>query len=141
MKYYLSLGSNIGDKEATLNAAIERIEERIGHVAARSSFYYSEPWGFDSQNRFCNLCITVCSSMKPLELLSTTEQIEQELGRTSKSHNRHYSDRTIDIDLLQAFLSDGTEITIQSARLTLPHPLMLQRDFVMIPLAEIRSEA
>ena len=138
MLYYLSLGSNLGNREQTLMEAIKHIEQQTGHVLRCSSFYYSAPWGFESPNEFCNLCCAVESSLSPLELLTATRSIEQALGRTIKSKNNQYSDRPIDIDIIRAF--DGAkEITWNDAILTLPHPLWQSRDFVKIPLAEIFS--
>lgn len=144
MLYYLSLGSNLGEREATLEHAIELIEANIGPVAARSSFFYSEPWGFQSEHAFCNLCIAVNTPIQPLDMLTITEDIERLLGREKKSSSQGealpaYHDRTIDIDLLQAYLPNGEELRLSCPRLSLPHPLMEQRDFVMVPLEEIKK--
>lgn len=143
--YYLSLGSNLGERESTLRQALCLIEQQVGHVACCSSFYYSEPWGFDSPNGFCNLCCRVESGLQPIEVLRATQAIERALGRTKKSVNGQYSDRIIDIDLIQAFDAQGAEIQChisdeeQKDVLTLPHPLWQQREFVRIPLAEIQK--
>ncbi len=146
MLYYLSLGSNIGNREAILEHAIELIAANIGPLEARSAFYYSTAWGFESEHEFCNLCIAVNTPIQPLDMLTITEDIERLLGREEKSQMQKsdgglpvYHDRTIDIDLLQAFLPNGEELRLTSPRLTLPHPLMLQRDFVMVPLNEIKK--
>lgn len=139
MIYYLSLGSNLGNREATIRAAIERIEQTIGRVTKCSSFYYSEPWGFESEHGFCNSCCCVETELAPLEVLRKTQTIESELGRTHKSVDGHYSDRTIDIDLIRVFDEQGQEITMSSdPLLILPHPLWEERDFVKIPLTEIK---
>ena len=137
MCYYLSLGSNLGEREQTLRAALQRIEQQIGIVTRCSSFYYSEPWGFDSPNAFCNLCCTVETTMQPMVLLAATQAIERELGRTHKSVNSHYTDRAIDIDIIRAFDDQQKEIVSNDPLLTIPHPLYKQRDFVLIPLREI----
>ena len=134
--YYLSLGTNLGDKEGNLRQAIQLIEERIGAIASLSAFYVSEPWGFQSENSFLNACSGVNSVLAPNALLEATQQIERDLGRTEKSLNGIYHDRLIDIDILLAF-HDGQSITMQTPSLTLPHPLMHQRDFVLIPLRQI----
>lgn len=136
MIYYLSLGSNLGEREQTLREAIQRIEQQIGKVLRCSSFYYSEPWGFESAHAFCNLCCAVETTMAPIDVLHTTRAIERALGRTHKSECGHYSDRTIDIDLIRVFNSEK-EIVSNALVLTLPHPLWQQRDFVRVPLAEI----
>ena len=136
MCYYLSLGSNLGDREQTLRLALQRIEQQIGVVLRCSSFYYSAPWGFQSDNDFCNLCCAVETTKSPLEVLSLTQSIEQALGRTRKSINGNYSDRPIDIDLIRIF--DGEkELYLSLPELTIPHPFWQDRDFVKLPLAEI----
>ena len=140
MCYYLSLGSNLGEREQTLRAALQRIEQQIGIVTRCSSFYYSEPWGFDSPNAFCNLCCAVETTMQPMELLAATQAIERELGRTHKSVNGHYTDRAIDIDIIRAFDDQQKEIVSNDPLLTIPHPLYPQREFVLIPLHEIGGE-
>ena len=136
MKYYLSLGANLGDREQTIQQALEMIEQQIGHVLRCSSYFYSAPWGFASTHEFCNICCCVESGKQPLELLAATQAIERALGRTHKSHNGQYQDRTIDIDIILAY--DGEKpIEWHSAELQIPHPLWQERDFVKVPLAEI----
>ena len=154
MVYFLSLGSNLGEREQTLRQAMQQIEQQIGPVLRCSSFYYSEPWGFDSPNTFCNLCCAVETTISPLEVLHTTQAIERALGRTHKStayatqasSTPRYADRTIDIDLIRAFDEHGQEVMCQiedpdtpasKPLLVLPHPLWQQREFVKVPLAEI----
>ena len=129
---YLGLGTNLGDKEANLKAAIEEIRKRVGEIVSLSAFYASEPWGFESENSFLNAVCCVMSDFSPMEILSITQQIERELGRKTKSVGGIYSDRMIDIDIL---LYD--DLQIHTPELTIPHPLMWERDFVMIPLREI----
>ena len=138
MVYYLSLGSNLGEREQTIRRALELIGQQVGTVLRCSSFYYSEPWGFTSEHPFCNLCCSVETSMEPLAVLAATQSIERTLGRTKKSVNGVYSDRTIDIDLIQVFDDAGNEITCSTPTLTLPHPLWPDRPFVRIPLEEIK---
>ena len=138
MRYYLSLGANLGAREQTIQAALDRIEKKIGRVEKSSSFYYSEPWGFESEHGFCNICCVVETALEPLEMLSATQSIEKELGRAHKSVNGVYNDRTIDIDLIRAFDENGNEIKMSSdPLLILPHPLWQEREFVTVPLAEI----
>ena len=151
MYYFLSLGSNLGNREQTLQAALQQIEQQVGHVDRCSSFFYSEPWGFESKNGFCNLCCRVETELTPLEVLRQTQAIERALGRTHKSIDGHYSDRTIDIDLIRVFDNEGKEIILAISNqqstisdepqwLTLPHPLWKQREFVRIPLAEVLED-
>ena len=137
MLYYLSLGSNLGDRESTLRSALQLIEQRIGSVLRCSSFYYSKPWGFTSQNDFCNLCCALETDKKPLDVLRLTQTIERALGRNHKSQDGHYSDRSIDIDLIRVFDDDKKELFMDSPDLTLPHRFWQERDFVKVPLAEI----
>ena len=129
---YLSLGTNLGDKEQNLMSAITEIERRIGPVRAQSAFLATEPWGFESGNSFLNAAVRVETDLAPLALLDETQQIERDMGRTQKSVEGKYHDRIIDIDIL---LYD--DLHIQTKRLTIPHPLMYERDFVLIPLREI----
>lgn len=132
---YLGLGTNLGDKTANLHRAVKEISEKIGKVFSLSSFYETAPWGFVSENSFLNAAIGVETFLSPWEVLHRTQEIECALGRTQKSEGNVYHDRIIDIDLL---LYDKE--VIRTPELTLPHPLMLQRDFVMKPLLEIASE-
>ena len=129
---YFSLGSNLGDKTENLNKAIKLMEEQIGVLKRQSAFLETEPWGFESDNSFVNAAICMETELEPLEVLAKTQEIERELGRTMKSVNGEYHDRIIDIDIL---LYD--DVCINTPELTIPHPLMEQRDFVMIPLREI----
>ena len=129
---YFSLGSNLGDKKQNLSTAIKLMEEQIGVLLRQSAFLETEPWGFLSDNSFVNAAICMETKLEPLELLAETQKIERKMGRTHKSVNREYHDRIIDIDIL---LYD--DLHINTPQLTIPHPLMEERDFVMIPLREI----
>ena len=128
----MSLGSNLGNKRENIRLAIEKIGKLVGEVVRQSAFYETEPWGFQSENMFVNAAVKVKTTLTPMQLLRTTQRIERELGRTSKSKDGIYHDRPIDIDLL---LYD--DLHISTPTLTLPHPRMYERDFVMIPLREI----
>ena len=138
-RVFLGLGSNLGDRQAYLTQAISLIAEKVGSVIRQSSFIETEPWGFESENKFLNGVILVETTLTPRQLLRATQKIERELGR--KKHISHlspltshlYQDRPIDIDIL---LYD--DLTIDEPDLKIPHPLMEQRDFVMIPLKEIQ---
>ena len=129
---YFSLGSNLCDKVQNLSVAIRLMEEQIGVLVRQSALLETEPWGFESDNSFVNAAICMETELEPLEVLAKTQEIERGLGRTMKSVNGEYHDRIIDIDIL---LYD--DIRINTPELTIPHPLMEQRDFVMIPLREI----
>ena len=140
MLIYLGIGSNLGDREANLLRAIELLHERVGECLACSSVYRSAPQGFVSENEFANMVTAHHTSYSPEEVLSITQQIECEMGRVEKSVNGIYHDRVIDIDLLQARDDEANEVIRRSnERLTLPHPRMQERDFVMIPLREVEQ--
>ena len=141
MRYYLGLGTNLGDKEANLRTAVRLLEERVGEVASLSAFHITEPWGFESANAFLNAAAEVRTSLSPLEMLERTQEIERLMGRRHKSVGGVYADRVIDIDLLLCFAEDGTPVRVDTEKLTLPHPLMRQREFVMKPLQEIIGPA
>lgn len=129
---YLGLGSNLGNRKKLLLQAIRLISEQVGKVTRQSSLIETEPWGFESNNKFLNAVILCETTKTPREVLEITQQIERDMGRTKKSVSVGYSDRTVDIDIL---LYD--DLTIDEPDLKIPHPLMHKRDFVIIPLKEI----
>jgi 2-amino-4-hydroxy-6-hydroxymethyldihydropteridine diphosphokinase len=132
---YLSLGTNLGNRHENLSRAMELIAGRVGTVEAVSDIIETQPWGFESPNAFLNMVAKVETGLKPLEALHVTQEIERSLGRSEKSVNGQYHDRIIDIDLLMY-----DNVTMNTPELTLPHPLMRQRRFVMEPLAQIAPE-
>ncbi len=131
---YIGLGSNLpspaGNPKATLSAAIERLAS-LGAVSARSSFYETEPVGITDQPRFLNAVITLESGLTPLTLLDRLLAIEREFGR-DRSQAPAKGPRTLDLDLLMM-----AGLILNSPQLTLPHPAMTERRFVLAPLAEI----
>ena len=131
---YLALGSNIGDRRNALSEAIRLINERVGRVDKVSSFMETEPWGFKSEFKFLNAVLSVQSMLSPIEILHITQNIEKDMGREKKSLGGIYHDRIIDIDLLMY-----DSLQLNTPELTLPHPHMKEREFVMIPLMEILS--
>ncbi len=134
-RLYIGLGSNLGERRATIEEALQLIEQRIGQVSRVSSFYDTEPWGFQSDNRFLNAAALILTPLTPHRCLRETQAIERLLGRLQKSTDGQYHDRTIDIDLL---LYD--DLNIDDPDLTLPHPRIAERDFVRLPLQEIMDE-
>lgn len=135
MKTYLSLGANLGAREATINQAVHLISQQAGTLIQRSAFFYSQPWGFESEHEFCNLCICIDTPLAPLDLLHTLQSIEIHLGRhrpTSSTITNRYHDRPIDIDIILY-----EDVELHTPELTIPHPLYRQRDFVLIPLREL----
>ena len=137
-KVYLGLGSNLGNREEIIREAIRLIGERVGTVVSQSSLIETEPWGFESEHTFLNGVILVETTLTPHEVLAATQQTERDLGKNSSHATKRrllatYKDRPIDIDIL---LYD--DLRVNDPDLKIPHPLMEQRDFVMIPLNEIK---
>ena len=130
---YLSLGSNLGLRERHLEEAVKLIVNQAGDMERISRYYESDPWGYSSENRFCNCCLSVWTTLGPLPLLDRILDIERQMGRVREGEG--YSDRIIDIDLLLL-----GEILVNHPRLTLPHPAMGKRRFVLVPLAEIAPD-
>ena len=129
---YLALGSNLGNKEANLRRALELLQQRGVEVVKTSSFICTEPYGVTDQPQFLNGVCEVRTSLEPLELLQTLLEIEQEMGRVRL---RHWGERNIDLDLLLY-----EDVVLDTEELKLPHPDMQNRDFVLLPLAEIAPE-
>lgn len=129
----LSIGTNIGNRKQNIKNAVKALDE-IGKVTTISPIYSSEPWGFESENGFYNIALTMESELLPLDLLQETQRIEKELGRTAKTTTA-YTDRIIDIDLI-----DYDNQIIDTDTLTLPHKLMHKRNFVLYPLTDIAPE-
>ncbi|MEP0232273.1 2-amino-4-hydroxy-6-hydroxymethyldihydropteridine diphosphokinase [Roseibium sp.] len=130
----LGLGSNMGDTKANLDAAIERLNASQGiAVTARSSDYRTPPWGPVPQDDYRNICITVETTLSPRALLERCLEVERELGRI---RDIRWGPRIIDIDVLIY----GKE-AVDEENLTVPHPRMGERAFVLIPLAEIWPSA
>ena len=128
---YLSLGTNLGNKKSNLETAISLISTEIGNLISTSSFYRSEACGFESENDFLNLVTLVETNLSPSELLAKTQEIERKIGRKTKT-SKNYTDRIIDIDIV--FYDN---LTIDTPKLKIPHPLWKERDFVRIPFLEI----
>jgi 2-amino-4-hydroxy-6-hydroxymethyldihydropteridine diphosphokinase len=129
---YLGLGANLGDRRKQLITATALLAGRAGDMLALSGFYETAPWGFDSPRAFLNRAIQLETILTPSALLSVTQQIERELGRTSKTSGAAYQDRLIDIDIL--FYD---RLILEQPGLVLPHPRIQERLFVLRPLAEI----
>jgi len=135
----LLLGGNQGDVKRTLQTAQQLINSRVGAVLRCSHRYESEPWGFPAAQRFSNQALEVSTDLSPLEVLDACQGIERELGRNraaeaieKASSGAAYSSRPIDIDII--FYGDEV---IDDERLTVPHPLLAERECALQPLAEI----
>lgn len=127
----LLIGSNSGNKFQMLQEAVTRLQT-LGKLIASSSLYETEPWGFECNENFINQAVILETSLSPFEFLEHSLNIEQQLGRIRNSNSPRYTSRTIDIDIIFY----GTQI-INTPTLTVPHPRMQERNFVLSPLAEI----
>ena len=129
---FILLGGNVGDKRKIFTETREMINDRIGKLTKSSSIYATEPWGFDS-DLFWNQALLVETRLLPLEILDIAQSIETAMGRVKTS--KYYEPRTMDIDLL--FYDD---LLFDTPRLTLPHPKIEERRFVLVPLNEIEPD-
>ena len=131
----IGLGSNKGDREFYLQSARFMMERELGSIVLRSSVIETPSWGFNS-SPFLNQVIVMETALSPLELLDGLQAIERKLGRTQKSYMKDgkpvYHDRTIDLDIL-----DYDRMQYHDSRLTLPHPHIAERDFVLASLNEL----
>jgi 2-amino-4-hydroxy-6-hydroxymethyldihydropteridine diphosphokinase len=131
----IALGGNVGDVRATFKKAIANICGMAqGVLLARSSDYATPPWGNEQQARFVNACIEIETGLDPHALLFTLHKIEQKFGR-DRAHEAHWGPRTLDLDLIAY-----DDLSIDRPELTLPHPLLFERAFVLVPLAEIAPD-
>ena len=128
----LALGGNIGDSRAILDRAVTLLCDGTDiRLIARSSEYRTPPWGFKYQAPFINLCIAVETSLTPRELLERAQEVELKLGR-DRAHEKRWGPRTADIDIIAY-----DDLAVNELGLTLPHPRLFERAFVLLPLAEI----
>jgi 2-amino-4-hydroxy-6-hydroxymethyldihydropteridine diphosphokinase len=130
---FLGIGTNLGKRGNNLEQAVARIGNNIGTVIKSSSIYETEPWGFQSKDKFLNLVVKVETDLSPSGLLGRILMIESLLGRTRGQ--KQYSSRLIDIDILLY-----GDLVINEESLKIPHPLLQERKFVLVPLSEIASE-
>lgn len=133
-KVCLLLGSNLGDRLLYLSQAIERLHDADTSVQLVSHVYESNPWGFDSFDRFLNLALVMHVGLTPLQLLQKCQTVESELGRVRNREG--YSSRTIDIDILLY----GEEV-IDTELLTIPHPRLPLRRFALVPAVQLMATA
>jgi len=134
MTVYLALGTNLDDRYSHLQEARSLIADKIGNFSAISSIYETEPWGFESENKFLNQVVAAETDLSPFEILSQTQEIERQIGRTEKT-GQYYRDRLIDIDVILC-----GDTVLNTGKLQLPHPLFHKRRFVLEPLNEIAPD-
>ncbi len=132
-KVFLGIGTNLGNKERNLEQAIARIKEYIGPVLKSSAVYETEPWGFQAKDEFLNMVVKVETKLHPSGVLGRILMIESQLGRVRGK--KQYSSRLIDIDILLF-----EDMIVNEESLKIPHPLLHERRFVLVPLCEIASE-
>ena len=129
---YANIGSNLGDKKALIEKALESIGETFGYYCI-SEFVESEPWGFDSTNSFLNIGVAFQSSLPPERILDELQRIEREISCVKHRDSQgNYQDREIDIDIMAI-----DNISYHSSRLTIPHPHLQERDFFIKPLQQL----
>jgi 2-amino-4-hydroxy-6-hydroxymethyldihydropteridine diphosphokinase len=130
----LLLGGNIGDTRGYLRNALTLLEQYMGFITHQSYFYKTASWGYNSDD-FINIGLVIETSKSAEECLIITQDIEDELGRIKEETSDAYSDRTLDIDII--FYNN---LVLKSEKLTIPHPRMHERNFVLQPLAEMIPE-
>lgn len=130
-KVCLSIGTNMGDRLKNLAAALDLLEDKID-IRKVSSVYETDPWGFEDQDRFLNIAASGDTDLSPLELLSFTQGVEASMKRVKTIR---YGPRVIDVDIL---LYEGVEMDTE--KLTIPHPRIKERAFVLVPLREIAED-
>jgi 2-amino-4-hydroxy-6-hydroxymethyldihydropteridine diphosphokinase len=129
---YLSLGSNVGNRRASLLAAADLIDKNVGKIAKKSHIYETQPWGEPNQDRFLNQVLMLNTTLDPRHLLEKIGRIEREMGRERKEK---WGPRIIDIDILFY----GRRV-VRDKGLEIPHPELHQRAFVLVPLMEIAPD-
>ncbi|MCX6255599.1 MAG: 2-amino-4-hydroxy-6-hydroxymethyldihydropteridine diphosphokinase [Bacteroidia bacterium] len=132
-RVFLGIGTNLGNRGNNLKEAVARIAENIGPVVKSSSVYETEPWGFRARDEFLNMVVMVETKLTPSGLLGRILMIEMLLGRARGE--KQYTSRVIDIDILLY-----EDLIIDEKSLKIPHPLMHERKFVLVPLCEIKPE-
>ena len=137
----LITGGNVGNAEQTLGEAARLIDAEVGQVVRHSQIYRTKAWGFEAED-FRNQVLVVESELEPMRVLEVVNDIERRLGRNRAEEQEiksatgaRYASRSIDIDIL--FYDD---LVVESERLTLPHPRIAEREFVLEPLAEVVAE-
>jgi 2-amino-4-hydroxy-6-hydroxymethyldihydropteridine diphosphokinase len=132
---YLALGGNVGDSRAILDRAVALLcDGRRVKLTARSADYRTPPWGVEDQPPFVNLCIAAETTLAPHDLLARAQDVERQLGR-DRAHEKRWGPRSADIDIIAY-----GDLTLSGPDLTLPHPRLFERSFVLVPLAEIAAD-
>ncbi|MBI1838642.1 MAG: 2-amino-4-hydroxy-6-hydroxymethyldihydropteridine diphosphokinase [Flavobacteriia bacterium] len=128
---YVSIGSNLGNRKKNIMDACQLIQERVGKIELSSQVYENPAKEFESENLFYNLCLKISTTLSPEDLVSCTQGIEKQIGRKEKA-SMSYESRVIDIDILYY-----DQVVLETEILTLPHPKIQERKFVLVPLMDI----
>lgn len=131
-KFYLLLGSNVGNRIENLNNALNLLNKQVGKIIEKSAFYETEAWGLEDQPDFINMACMIESETQPQKFLETIKVIEKDLGRQT---DVKWEPRTIDIDIL--YIDDAI---ISTQNLKVPHPQIYDRNFVLIPMLDIAGD-
>ena len=135
MAALLALGGNVGNSRAILDRAVQLLCDGVDiRLTARSSDYFTPPWGFKYQPPFINLCIAVDTVLSPRDVLARAQEVEFKLGR-DRAHEKRWGPRTADIDIITY-----GDLVLDEPGLILPHPRLFERAFVLLPLAEIAGD-
>lgn len=133
---HINIGSNLGDRAAIIRHAVAAVEKALGSSARIASPVESEAWGYESPNRFLNVGIAVETALDPVEIMHRLASVEKSIDSSShRTASGGYADRALDIDLIAV----GAQ-TVASEDLTLPHPRMHLREFVLLPVAELEPQ-
>ncbi len=132
-KIFLGIGGNLGDKRENFRKVHLQIKEKLGSIMNLSSLYETPPWGFHAEENFWNQVLEIESSLSPHDLLNRIQEIEKEFRR--KRHSKKYTSREMDIDIL--YFDD---MFLEEDDLIIPHPLLHQRLFVLVPLVEVAPD-
>jgi 2-amino-4-hydroxy-6-hydroxymethyldihydropteridine diphosphokinase len=131
----IALGGNIGDVRSTIRDALARLcDGAETRLIARSPSYITPPWGVENQPAFINACASIDTRLAPNDLLARVQEIERSFGR-NRANERRWGPRTLDIDLIAY-----DDLTMETSELTLPHPRLFERAFVLVPLADIAPD-
>ena len=137
LRYYLNIGTNLGNKRLNLYRAIEELS-LLGTDCDVSEIVESEPWGFDSEKSFLNIGMALTSEMEPHAMLDSIHKIEHDLGSGNhRDEHGNYIDRIIDIDIMAIDDENGIPIVIETHTLQVPHPHLQDRDFFMVPYRQL----
>jgi 2-amino-4-hydroxy-6-hydroxymethyldihydropteridine diphosphokinase len=132
---FLGLGTNEGNRQENLHFALKSIHEKIGSILQESSVFQTTPWGFESENDFLNMVVLIQTGFSAQDVYALCKQIERKAGRSTEKSDLGYQNRVLDIDVL--FYDD---LLLETDELIIPHPHISERNFVLVPMAEIAPE-